>query len=131
MVREGHVEGEVLGRIRDETGKEITLAWKPGEEIEDFAAIEVYPAATLEGRSIDSTGYKGKNAIEQRAKILKNLIDRGPLTLVPWISDVARALALGERGGTCVLSQSEIGTLAVPHLGRERRSGCALCWCIT
>jgi hypothetical protein len=42
----------LLGRLRQMTGKEIPLAWSPDSDI-GIGAIEVYPAATRVGRGVD------------------------------------------------------------------------------
>ena len=69
---------KLIESIRMETGKSIPMAWSP-----DFpsscAAIEVYPAATLESREIESAGYKKLEQLARRREIL-NLLD-GELTL--------------------------------------------------
>lgn len=48
---------KLIDSIRQETGNEIPLAWSP-QFLDRCAVIEVYPAATLEARGIDSKGYK-------------------------------------------------------------------------
>jgi len=63
---------KLLESIRVETGMSIPLAWSP-EYTECCAAIEVYPAATLEARGISSSGYKDRAQIERRKEILNSL----------------------------------------------------------
>jgi hypothetical protein len=47
---------ELLEALRQMVGSDIPLAWKP-EDIEPYAAIEVYPAATrLAHRAVDKGG---------------------------------------------------------------------------
>jgi hypothetical protein len=65
------------------------LAWTPGAA-KEVEAIEVYPAATLVGRGIGATGYKGKEAaaVEARTEILRFLapeIEMGDLEIAAAI----------------------------------------------
>jgi len=48
---------QMLQRVRLQCGLEIPMAWTP-EDIAPVAAIEVYPAGTLVGRGVISSGYK-------------------------------------------------------------------------
>jgi len=65
---------DLVESIRKEVALPMPLAWSP-----DFAgkcaAIEVYPAATLESRGIASSGYKKLAEISRRKEIL-SLLDR-------------------------------------------------------
>jgi len=68
---------KLIESIRKETGKSIPLAWSP-QFADTCAAIEVYPAATLEARSISSKGYKKSapekpSQLERRREILSLL----------------------------------------------------------
>jgi hypothetical protein len=65
---------ESLTRIRQSLDLAIPLAWTPGAA-NGVEAIEVYPAATLVGRRIRATGYKGKEsaAVEARKEIVRLL----------------------------------------------------------
>ena len=65
---------KLIESIRKETGKQIPLAWSPKFSA-SCAAIEVYPAATLEARGISSKGYKKStpdkpSPLERRREIL-------------------------------------------------------------
>lgn len=75
----------LLKGIRDFTGCEIPLAWRP--EIEQTSAIEVYPAATLTSHVMPAQGYKTNSAEHEhvRSRIIDDLEeyiaieDRAPL----------------------------------------------------
>jgi hypothetical protein len=58
--------------LRDELSIEIPLAWSPDHAV-GAAAIEVYPAATLIGHSLRSSGYKDTNRQAERDEIVKAL----------------------------------------------------------
>ena len=58
-----------IDSISKETGKAIPMAWSP-DFTDSCAAIEVYPAATLESRGIDSSGYKKPEQLARRQEIL-------------------------------------------------------------
>jgi len=58
-----------IDSISKETGKVIPMAWSP-DFPGSYAAIEVYPAATLESRGIDSSGYKKPEQLARRQEIL-------------------------------------------------------------
>jgi hypothetical protein len=62
----------LIDSIRKETGSPIPLAWSP-QFVETSAAIEVYPAATLEARGISSSGYKKPAQLDRRREILSLL----------------------------------------------------------
>ena len=63
---------ELLQDLRQRTGLEIPLAWKPGPP--DIAsAIEVYPAATLKVYGITNSKYKRKREVEVRREMLESL----------------------------------------------------------
>lgn len=64
---------DLLADLGTSRGRTIPLAWSP--EFESWAAIEVYPAATLRARCIQSTGYKGQVGRGNRQKIAKSLSD--------------------------------------------------------
>lgn len=63
---------KLIESIRKETGKQIPLAWT-SRFANTCAAIEVYPAATLESRGISSSGYKKTEQLERRREILSLL----------------------------------------------------------
>ena len=58
IARTAHAALSFLERLRVSTALPIPLAWAPGR-VEGTSAIEVYPAATLAGRGLPHTGYKG------------------------------------------------------------------------
>lgn len=74
IARTAHAALEFLTRMRRVHGREVPLAWQPGEA-EGVSAIEVYPAGTLASRGYPSTGYKGTAvvAVEARAAIIERL----------------------------------------------------------
>lgn len=51
IARTAHFALNLLQDVRERSGKPIPLAWQPNYE-SDCAAIEVYPAATLEARGL-------------------------------------------------------------------------------
>lgn len=63
---------KLLESIRQEINQPIPLAWSP-QFTDTCAAIEVYPAATLEARGINSSGYKKPTQLERRKEILSLL----------------------------------------------------------
>lgn len=76
-----------LGQLRERTGKALPLLWAP----EGSGAIEVYPAATLRARGLETAGYKQKSA-DQRAAARAV---RG--TLLAALTDVAVAPAVARQ----------------------------------
>jgi len=69
IARTAHFALNLLQAIREKTGKPIPLAWQPGYQ-STCAAIEVYPAATLESRGLSSLGYKKLQEISRRKELL-------------------------------------------------------------
>jgi predicted RNase H-like nuclease len=63
---------KILGNLRCLTKKEIDLAWN-NKILKDISAIEVYPAATLECYGIVSSGYKDRDKISLREKMIESL----------------------------------------------------------
>ena len=63
---------KLIQDLRDALGIEIPLAWSP-EHALGAAAIEVYPAATLIGHSLRSSGYKDSNRQDERSEIVNAL----------------------------------------------------------
>lgn len=63
---------ELLNQIRNAAGLALPLAWQPGKT---SGAIEVQPAATLFGRGIVTSAYKGNTPAGRKArtKILERL----------------------------------------------------------
>lgn len=64
----------LLDGLRKQLGERVPLAWTPQFE-EPVAAIEVYPAATLQFRGLPSSGYKdtSEKASDNRRAILAEL----------------------------------------------------------
>jgi Protein of unknown function (DUF429) len=74
IARTAHCALKLLQAVRERSGKSIPLAWQPNYE-SDCAAIEVYPAATLEARGHSSLGYKKGNEIGRREELASVLSD--------------------------------------------------------
>jgi predicted RNase H-like nuclease len=72
IARTAHAALELLGKLRKRTGQTIPLAWSPNLDNSAWA-IEVYPAATLEACGLLSSGYKGKDRLAARQKLLQEL----------------------------------------------------------
>lgn len=79
IARTAHAALRRLDELRRVTRLDIPLAWAPGGR--GVACIEVYPAATLRARGIDSSGCKGKKegTVAQRRRVLDAV--RGELGL--------------------------------------------------
>ncbi|MDD9800522.1 MAG: DUF429 domain-containing protein [Gammaproteobacteria bacterium] len=69
IARTAHVALSFLQSLRNETKWEIPLAWKPGC-VEGVSVIEVYPAATLEGRNIRHADCRGKRGKEKQERLI-------------------------------------------------------------
>ncbi|MBT8492379.1 MAG: DUF429 domain-containing protein [Deltaproteobacteria bacterium] len=65
---------DLLRELRARTGFPIRLTWKHPIE-QELAAIEVYPAATLEVRGMTSSGYKRKSDVNKRDDMLEPLAE--------------------------------------------------------
>jgi hypothetical protein len=63
---------DLLRDLRNRTGFPIRLAWQPKID-QVLAAIEVYPAATLQVRGMTSSGYKRKSDRAKRDDMLEPL----------------------------------------------------------
>ena len=74
IARTGLFALKFIEAVRKQTGSPIPLAWTP-QFAEPCAAIEVYPAATLESRDISSSGYKRAEQMPRRKEILGLLGD--------------------------------------------------------
>jgi len=72
IARTAYAALDLLEQLREITGQEIPLAWDPGR-IEATEAIEVYPAATLAVRGLQSSGYKAKTAQETRTQLAEQI----------------------------------------------------------
>lgn len=70
IARTAHAALSILDELRAGTGERIPLAWDPGFS-ERFAAIEVYPAATLRARGIRCQGYKKAGHRTERKEIIQ------------------------------------------------------------
>lgn len=72
IARTAHAALGILGQLRELTGAAIPLAWGR-DPVRGFAAIEVYPAATLVVHGFRSTGYKKPEQVDERMEILSQL----------------------------------------------------------
>lgn len=68
----------VLNRLRTASHQPIPLAWQP-DFVDRVAAIEVYPAATLQANGLKASGYKDQSdGIDIRRKLSAALAERAP-----------------------------------------------------
>jgi hypothetical protein len=72
IARTAHAALALLDALRTRTGQPIPLAWTPALATA-VSAIEVYPAATLKVRRMETPGYKDKDGQAQRQSLLKQL----------------------------------------------------------
>jgi len=79
---QAHSALSFLNNLRNETGRAIPLAWKPGC-VKGISAIEVYPAATLKERGLPHKGYRKDE--ETRMSLVKRLA--GEIKLSDGIKD--------------------------------------------
>jgi hypothetical protein len=104
IARTAHFALSLLGEVRRETGQEIPLAWN--QEWIRAAAVEVYPAATLLGRGLTSTGYKKRSQVAVRQQLVEQLrphVSLGPAAEAMVASaDVLDAVVCAVAGGDFV-----------------------------
>ncbi len=62
IARTAHSALSFLKHLRQRTGHDVTMGWKPGT-VSGVIAIEVYPAATLIGRGMPASNYKKNDDI--------------------------------------------------------------------
>lgn len=67
IARTAHSALDLLGRLRERLGHEISLGWDPS--ITGIKAIEVYPAATLAVHGINARGYKASTGAKARRQV--------------------------------------------------------------
>lgn len=67
IARTAHSALDLLGRLRERLGHEISLGWDPS--IRGIKAIEVYPAATLAVYGISARGYKTSTGAKARKHV--------------------------------------------------------------
>lgn len=65
LAHAAHHALHLLGQLRSESERPIPLAWAPGDG--PCVAIEVYPAGTLAGHGLPSTGYKKEKTGDRSA----------------------------------------------------------------
>ncbi|MEH6585215.1 MAG: DUF429 domain-containing protein [Halioglobus sp.] len=74
IARTAHFAVNFLESVRERSGETIPMAWHPVFDA-CCAAIEVYPAATLEARRISSLGYKKPEQRDVRRRLIEILSD--------------------------------------------------------
>lgn len=67
IARTAHAALQLLGDLSTALGQDVPLAWS-AQFPERVAAIEVYPAATLKARDIQSSQYKKKGLEDEKAR---------------------------------------------------------------
>ncbi len=72
IARTAHAALALLERVRTKTGLAIPLSWEP-QDIQKAAAIEVYPAGTLQAGGMQASGYKKAGDVEARRALLARL----------------------------------------------------------
>lgn len=72
IARTAHSALTLLDEIRKRTGEELPLAWESDIQ-KEISAIEVYPAATLIAHEIMAPGYKRRESINLRKRLLEDL----------------------------------------------------------
>lgn len=92
----------VLSRLRNASRQPIPLAWHPDFEPR-VAAIEVYPAATLEANGLKSSGYKdASDGIDSRRALSAALADRAP-----WLSELVNEKVDIFDAGLCAIAGAD------------------------
>lgn len=69
IARTAHWTLGLLQELREKTGESIALAWNSSLQAQTYA-IEVYPAATLAAYGVKSSGYKKKEGVAARKKLV-------------------------------------------------------------
>lgn len=72
IARTAHAALSLLASLRQTLAEPIPLAWEPSFATR-LAAIEVYPAATLKAKGYISKGYKKRDQIAERSRIVVQL----------------------------------------------------------
>lgn len=93
----------LLGEIRARRSSPIPLAWTP-DFVDEVAAIEVYPAATLRQLGIVPRSYKKPMQSEARAAIIQSL---SPLTDLHAVSGTMRINADALDAVVCVIAGAD------------------------
>lgn len=122
IARTAHTALGLLQALRSKTGFPIRLAWRP-EVDQVLSAIEVYPAATLQGRGIRASGYKRQADVAIREEMVAEL-DQHITLPADADSMVDRADALD--AAVCVLAAADFvrGWCAGPdNLALARKEG--------
>jgi len=95
IARTAHSALQLLDNLRKALRQDIELAWEP--TIYGISAIEVYPAATLIAHGIDTQGYKSKDGLTERRRVinaLKDLVEvSGDIPNIERRSDCVDAIA--------------------------------------
>lgn len=111
---------EVLNQLRVTLSDPIPLAW--GADFSGrYAAVEVYPAATLKAWAVNAAGYKKPEAVAPRAALGAAFADRAP-----WLPALAKEKVDVFDAGLCVIAASDFlagETLKPTNLERAAREG--------
>jgi predicted RNase H-like nuclease len=118
IARTAHAALQLLATLRDELSLDIPLAWDPAD-VSTVAAIEVYPAATLDVYGIRSTGYKKPEQIAERQEILDALRSRHKLTKWNSVPDLCKTSDLLDAAICVVAGQDFIKQRAMNPENRE------------
>ena len=70
----------LVAELSQQLGRSIPLAWSH-TELPPLSAIEVYPAATLRARSLESEGYKRSKGIDLRQSLCAQILQELPTDL--------------------------------------------------
>lgn len=119
IARTAHAALGLLADAREQTGAPIPLAWTP--RLERFAAIEVYPAATLTAHGLRASGYKSPGDEARRAEILRGLGER--LEIPSDLRELPTSNADALDAIVCVLAASDFakGRAAAPSDPEQAR----------
>ncbi len=122
IARTAHKTLGILDSLRKEAAVPIPLAWC-SDFSDGVAAIEVYPAATLQSHGLPASGYKKPGDVEVRRKIVDGLAQRMGIEMsVRSIENNADVLD----AAVCVLAAVDFltgETIQPEDLERAKREG--------
>jgi hypothetical protein len=121
IARTAHAALALLDELRDATRRPLPLAWSP--RWRGWAAIEVYPAATLRVHGLPHRAYKRADQVASRERILSGLARQADLACAtePLLASADRLDA-----GLCLLAAADFlaGTCPPPRdRVRARKEG--------
>jgi predicted RNase H-like nuclease len=126
IARTAHAALQLLDELRARSGYAVPLAWE--SRVEGVAAIEVYPAATLTAYGIQASGYKKKNDVEARKRIIERLRE---YLEMPEDTAPMEANADVLDAGVCVLAAADFlqGKVVQPtDMARAKKEGWIWFW---